>query len=162
MEQPLPCIPLPYRLLLLYIEPVFALNGSILCLFQPELFLHAFSPKLKYSHDSQLVFDQLAATYLLFAFNQAVVLRVAKDLRVWKAIVLGILLCDTVHLWAGWKVMGTEVFVRPWLWRIEDWVAISSLVIPMAMRAAFLREVGIEKGEGKAANGKVKALGRDK
>lgn len=98
-------IPFLYRLILLYVEPLMAFNGAILCLFAPALFLNTFSPYLRYRSDAQIIYNQLGATYILFAFNQAVVLRVAKDLRVWKAIVLGILICDCVHLWAGWAVM---------------------------------------------------------
>lgn len=140
-------IPLAYRVLLLYVEPLMAFNGSLLCIFFPRLFLHTFSPYLSYHADNQIVFNQLAATYVLFAFNQAVVLRVARDLRVWRAIVLGILLCDTIHLWAGFDVMYKDGTMSPLVWRSEDWVAVLSLLVPMSMRGAFLAGVGV-KNEG--------------
>src|SRR5437667_6315759 len=95
-------IPLPYRILLLYFEPLAALNGAFLAHFKPSDYLLVMSPSATastYSPQTQIVYDQLAATYLLFAFNEAVVLRVTSELRVWKAIVLGILLCDAVHLY---------------------------------------------------------------
>lgn len=139
-------IPLAYRLLLLYLEPLMALNGSLLCLFAPRLFLHTFSPYLSYHADNQIVYNQLAATYILFAFNQAVVLRIAKDLRVWKAIVVGILLCDTVHLWAGFDVMHKDGTMNPTNWRPEDWVAVLLLVVPMSLRTAFLAGLGVDEG----------------
>jgi hypothetical protein len=138
-------IPLPYRALLLYIEPLMAFNGAILCMFFPALFLHTFSPYLAYHADNQIIYNQLAATYTLFAFNQAVVLRVAKDLRVWKAIVLGILVCDTVHLWAGFDVMRRDGTMWLGVWRAEDWVAVLSLVVPMGLRVAFLAGLGVKK-----------------
>lgn len=139
-------IPLAYRALLLYIEPLMALNGSLLCIFFPRMFLHTFSPYLAYHADNQIIFNQLAATYVLFAWNQAVVLRVAKDIRVWKAIVVGILLCDTIHLWAGFDVMHKEGTMSPAKWRPEDWVAVLSLLVPMSLRTAFLAGVGVKDG----------------
>lgn len=143
-------IPLAYRALLLYVEPLMAFNGSLLCLFFPRLFLHTFSPYLAYHADDQIVYNQLAATYVLFAFNQAVVLRVARDLRVWKAMVLGILLCDSIHLWAGFDVMYKDGTASPRAWRPEDWVAVLSLAVPMSLRVAFLAGVGVrEEGHGK-------------
>ncbi|KAF2644374.1 hypothetical protein P280DRAFT_467008 [Massarina eburnea CBS 473.64] len=141
----LPSISLVYRVWLLYLEPVFALNGAALCVFAPALFLNTFSPHLTYAPSNQIIYDQLAATYALFAFNQAIVLRVAQDIRVWKAILGGILMCDTVHLWAGWKVMVQEGNTWPMGWRAEDWVAVLLLVLPGAMRVAFLMDVGIGK-----------------
>ncbi|KAJ4344736.1 uncharacterized protein N0V89_012480 [Didymosphaeria variabile] len=138
-------IPLAYRALLLYVEPVMAFNGSILCLFFPSLFLSTFSPYLSYHADSQIIYNQLAATYTLFAFNQAVVLRIAKDIRVWKAIVLGILVCDTVHLWAGFDVMRRDGTMSPVMWRAEDWVAVGSLIVPMGLRVAFLLGIGVKE-----------------
>lgn len=157
-----PYIPFAYRGLLLYLEPFFAFNGSMLCLFAPDVFLNTYSPTLRYSPDSQIIYDQLAATYLLFAFNQLVVLRITNDLRVWKAIVAGILVCDTVHLWAGLKVMGIELFMSPWMWRLEDWIAMLTLLIPVSMRVAFLSEVGIKRNDGGYKELDMKANGQKK
>ena len=142
-------IPRAYTVLLLWLEPLMAFNGALLCLFAPGIFLSTFSPYLKYHADNQIIYNQLGATYTLFAFNQAVVLRVAKDLRVWKAIVLGILVCDVVHLWAGFDVMRRDGTMWPGVWRPEDWVAVASLVVPMSLRTAFLMGLGVkEEGVG--------------
>lgn len=148
-------IPLPYRILLLYFEPVAALNGALITHFFPHHYLLGMSPTAtssSYNAASQIVYDQLAACYVLFAFNEAVVLRVTSELRVWKAMVLGILLCDLVHLYGSWTVMGTEMFVSPWLWRMEDWVNLAMLYGPGAMRLGLLFEVGFANGKGKGKN----------
>jgi hypothetical protein len=144
----LPYIPLVYRLLLFYIEPFFALNGAYLLMYKPKVYLNTFSPNLAYAPSNQIIFDQLAAVYVLFAFNQGVVLRIAKDIRVWKAILLGILVCDSFHAWTGFKVMAADNNMNPAGWRPEDWTAILALFVPGAMRIAFLCDVGIgnEKG----------------
>ena len=145
MPSQLPHIPLIYRVLLLWFEPLAAFNGAILCHFDAPSFLNTMSATAVYTPSSQVIFDQLAATYTLFAFNEAVVLRISKDLKVWKAMILGILLCDTLHLYASWVVMGTELFVRPWLWRAEDAIAVGMLWVPIVIRIAFLLEVGIRR-----------------
>ncbi|MCJ1263647.1 hypothetical protein MMC22_003517 [Lobaria immixta] len=152
MTSVAPKIPLPYRILLLYFEPLAALNGALIVHFFPSYYLLGMSPtanSLSYDPASQIVYDQLAATYTLFAFNEAIVLRQTSELRVWKAMVLGILLCDLVHLYGSWNVMGTQMFVRPWLWRIEDWVNLLMLYGPAAMRLGLLFEVGFVDGKGK-------------
>ncbi|MCJ1379955.1 hypothetical protein MMC17_003058 [Xylographa soralifera] len=143
-------IPLPYRILLLYVEPAAAFNGAILAHFFPAFYLAGMSPSATtstYSSPSQVIFDQLAACYFLFAFNEAVVLRSTSDLRVWKAIVLGILICDLIHLYGTWEALGAA-FWDPRLWRVEDWVNLSMLYGPGGMRLAFLIGLGLKEENG--------------
>jgi hypothetical protein len=138
-----------YRLLLFWIEPFFALNGAYLLMKKPTAYLNTFSPNLAYAPSNQIIYDQLGAVYILFAFNQAVVLRIAKDIRVWRAVILGILICDSVHAWTGFKVMAADGNMDPLGWRPEDWTAILALFVPGAMRIAFLCGVGISDGKAK-------------
>lgn len=149
MSAELPHIPLLYVLLFLYYEPVAAFGGAMLCHFDAPQFLKTMDATAVYAPDSQVIFNQLAATYLLFAFNEGVVLRITKDLKIWKIMLLGIMLCDFVHLYASWCVMGTAVFIRPWVWRPEDWLAVGTIWAPLFVRLAFLAEVGIKRVEGK-------------
>ena len=134
-------IPFLYRFILTWFEPAAALNGAVLCLFWPALFLQTFTT-VTYRPDHQVMFDQLAATYILFTFLEAVVLRITSELRVWKAVVFGILLCDAVHLYGAWGVMGTESFLSPATWRPEEWVNFAMLYGPGAVRVGLLFEVG--------------------
>ncbi|ORY11252.1 hypothetical protein BCR34DRAFT_447058, partial [Clohesyomyces aquaticus] len=136
-------IPLPYRILLLWFEPLAAFNGAIMCHWDPAAFLDVMTATAVYTPSHQIIFDQLAATYVLFAFNQAIVLRIAKDLRVWKAMVLGMLICDFIHLYGSWSVMGTEMFLNPMLWRAVDLVNLVMLFGPIMVRTAFLMEIGL-------------------
>ena len=39
-----------------------------------------------------------------------------------------------------------EAFIRPWLWRVEDWVNFTMLYGPGMMRLALLFEVGFGRG----------------
>jgi hypothetical protein len=142
-----PGIPLLHRFLLLYLEPVMALNGAFLAMFNPPLYLNTMTPTAVYKPEWQCVLDQLAATYLLFAWVEAVVLRVSGELKVWKAVMIGILLCDVVHLYATAKALGPDVFFNPTLWRWEDGVNIGILVGMMPVRLGVVFELGFDTTE---------------
>jgi hypothetical protein len=142
-----PHIPFSYILLFLWYEPLAAFGGAMLCHFDAPRFLNTMTATAVYQPSSQVIFDQLAATYVLFAFNEGIVLRMVKDLRVWKIMITGMLACDVLHLYASWIIMGTSVFVRPWVWRAEDWLAVGTMWVPLLVRAAFLKEIGFKRTE---------------
>ncbi len=138
-------IPLVYRALFLYFEPLAAFGGAIQSHFLPLEFLSTFlvAPPSAVSADYQIIFDQLAATYLLFAWNEAVVLRLTADLKIWKAIIFGILMCDLVHLYGSLGALGPEIFWNPALWRWQEWLNFSMLYVPGALRLSFLFGIGL-------------------
>ena len=158
-------IPWPYTLFFLYLEPLFAFLGALQAAFLPSRYLTFFTPRTHplISTDAQITdsvfqvpFDQVAACYVLFAWNEAITLRVARnDIRVWKAIVGGIAMCDVLHLGGTYRAMGPEAFLSPALWRSEDWINLLLLWPPLAMRIAFLMEVGVKKGTTGARKGKA-------
>jgi hypothetical protein len=154
-------IPLVYRFIFLYFEPFAAFMGAILLAVQPATFLNTMSPAATISASSKVIYDQLAATYTLFAWNEAVVLRLAGTtqapltLRVWKAMLLGILVCDALHLYGSWDALGADVFWSPAAWRWEDWVNLGSLWGQGAFRVAFLLNVGLQN-QGQVAQRKSK------
>lgn len=147
-----------YRLWHLYIEPFSAVLGAMLCTRSPLLYLSVMSPGANRSHyhpEVQVVFDQLAATYLLFAFNQAIVLRMADgNLRIWRGLLAGMLLCDLVHIrGTGLALSHAGVLADVAKWRLYDWINVVMLIIPTVMRSAFLAGVGVSEGR----KGQVKA-----
>lgn len=98
----------------------------------------------RYSATSQIVYDQLASTYLLFAFIEGVLLRVVDDVKIWKWIVFGLALCDAGHIYAAWCEMGTELSLSPWLWSQKDFVTNFLNVMPLLTRTAFLLGIGVK------------------
>lgn len=149
-------IPLPYRALFLYLEPLAALGGTLTLILQPAMFLNTMTPHATYAADNYVIYQNLAATYLLFSWFEAVVLRVAGgNLAIWRAVLGGIMLCDVIHLYASWSALeaaaaaglngGTNVFWRPELWRWEDWVNLGTLWGQAAVRVAFLAGWGVGK-----------------
>ncbi|KAM5353349.1 hypothetical protein ACJZ2D_016748 [Fusarium nematophilum] len=140
-------IPFAYRALFLYFEPIGALVGALFLHFRPASFLDAMAPAAKYAPDNQIIYDQLAGTYILFAFNEAIILRTTNDLRVWREILIGILVCDAIHLYGSWAALGGRVFWDPCTWRPADWVNLVSLWGQAAVRLAFMAGVGLKMTE---------------
>ncbi|KAF4966824.1 hypothetical protein FSARC_5539 [Fusarium sarcochroum] len=136
-------VPFVYRFVFLWFEPFAALGGALLLHFSPETFLNTMSSAAKYAPDNQVIYHQVAATYTLFAYNEAVILRVTSDLRVWRAVIIGILICDALHILASYAAIGSVIWnVGEWRW--EDWVNLGSLFGQAAVRVAFLAGVGLK------------------
>ena len=152
-----PRIAAAYRLLFLYAEPVGALYGALLAARAPLKYLYLVSPDAPaYYHPSlQVVLDQLAATYFLFAFNEAAVLRVAgnDNVRVWSAMTCGMLLCDLLHIRAAGSALGWRSLLDPAGWRFEEWFVMIPTCGFAAARVAFLLGIGVA---GEEARPKIK------
>ena len=143
-------IHIAYRLLFLYIEPAGAFLGFLITLLDPFQYLHSLSPQAVPADMSPLespIYDQLSAHLLRFAWSQAVVLRMTSDLRTWKLILFGMFLCDVFHLWGSARILGTDVFFNPRLWRWEEWVNFIMLYGPGSLRLAFCAGFGINEAQ---------------
>lgn len=142
----LPHIPLIYSAIFLTIEPFLALLGALQCYTAPNTFIKTFTlppyPPLPPSLD--LIFSYLAATYFLLAFNLAITLRATNELGVWKTSLLGVLLCDVLHLYGSMRSLGVKNFWNPGRWRTEDWMNLGLLWSTAILRVFFLAGVGIE------------------
>ena len=139
-------IPLAYRLLFLYIEPLAAFFGVFVNLFDPIRYLQSLSPTATpsfYSPTFQPIFDQVAAHLVLFAWTQAAVLRSMDDILSWKRILFGMLLCDLVHLFASYRVLGPGVFFDQRRWRWEEWINLGILYRSRGLRLAFCLGIGL-------------------
>ncbi|KAL6712734.1 hypothetical protein ACLMJK_009672 [Lecanora helva] len=146
-------IPRIYRILFLYFEPAAAFGGVVINLFDPIQYLQSLSPAASsstYSPLTQPIYEQLAAHLLFFAWSQAIVLRSTNDTRVWKAILFGMFLCDVIHLFASYRILGAEVFMNPTKWRWEEWVNFVMLYGPGSLRLAFCAGIGLGRPQKKA------------
>ena len=137
-----------YRLFFLYIEPVSALLGAYFSFFDQPAYLsltHALSAPQQDSIpiSTQIVLSQLANLCLLFAINEMLVLRSTKDLRVWKALLFGLLVADLGHLWSV-KVLGWEMYWRAGDWNAIDWGNVGFVYVGALMRSCFLLGVGVK------------------
>jgi hypothetical protein len=99
-----------------------------------------------------VLFDQVGACYLMFGLIEAVVLRATSEMRVWKAVMASLLICDVGHLYASYSALGWDTVLNPTPWRWEDWTNMVLLWLSFATRAAFLLGIGFRaKVKGKTA-----------
>lgn len=91
----------------------------------------------------------------MFAFNEAVVLRLVDDLRVWRLLCWSMLLSD---LWHGWSLGEAVGGWGNWLdvgrWKLMDLVVVVSTLLPLVVRLGLVTGVGVRDrtkglGEGK-------------
>jgi hypothetical protein len=138
-------IPRIYRLWHLWLEPWTALGGVYHLHWTPEQYFAFMPHTARYASESQIVYDQLAASYLFFAAVEILVLRSTDDVKVWRAVVFALLLCDAGHMYASWMEMGARAFLLPWLWGESDAVTMVLTCVPFVLRVAFMLGVGFAR-----------------
>jgi len=144
-----------YRIFLLYIEPVLALSGAYLAFFQPARFLVGtapspistpFLPSSSITPDPVIKFlcADIAALYVLFTINEAVVLRLTRDYSVWRAVVFAMLVCDVGHVYGIYEAdpVGSLSIAG---WTMEEAINNGILGFGVILRVAFLLGVGDKK-----------------
>lgn len=142
-------LPLAYRLFFLLIEPAAVLVGAYYAHFRPLDYLAlTHSPSAPETTDAiplgtSVVLSQLANLYLFFALNEALVLRATGDLRVWRAVLLCLLVGDVGHLCAV-RGLGVGVYYGVAGWNAMDWGNVPFVYVGAAMRVAFLAGVGLD------------------
>lgn len=141
-------IPLYYRVFFLYVEPLFALIGAIYAGIYPTDYF-ALTGRPPSTPDSlplatHVVLRQLANMYLLFTLNEALVLRVTSDIRIWRALLFNLLVADLGHLYSVWP-LGHAVYWDVLHWNEMDWGNVPFVYLGMTSRIAFLVGLGLTK-----------------
>lgn len=141
-------LPLVYRAAFLLIEPIFALSGAIVAHFKPLDYLqltHGDSAPLTTASiplSTNVVLTQLANLYLLFAFNEALILRSTSDLHVWRTVLLGMLIADFGHLYSV-SALGPDIYWKVTQWNVMDFGNVGFVYAGACLRIAFLCGIGL-------------------
>ncbi|KAI6091199.1 hypothetical protein F4821DRAFT_213169 [Hypoxylon rubiginosum] len=137
-------LPLAYRAFFLIIEPLSTLLGAFYAHFRQHEYLAMTTriPPAGVSHGTSIVLSQLANLYLLFALNEALVLRSTGDLRVWKTVLFVLLVGDLGHLYSV-SELGSRVYWDVLSWNSMDWGNVGFVYVGASMRAAFLAGIGL-------------------
>ncbi|KAI0199618.1 hypothetical protein F4808DRAFT_432279 [Astrocystis sublimbata] len=143
-------LPLAYRVFFLVIEPISALVGAYYAHFRQDDYLRltddSSAPSSAIPLGTSIVLSQLANLYLLFALNEALVLRCTADLTVWKALLLVLLIADFGHLLSV-SARGASVYWDFTRWNAIDWGNVPFVYLGASMRIAFLSGIGIGGGK---------------
>ncbi|PFH58772.1 hypothetical protein XA68_13234 [Ophiocordyceps unilateralis] len=143
-------LPLAYRAFFLFIEPVSALAGAYYCHFRQdqylELLLHGASTSSTSSPVPTTVsvaLSQLANMYFFFALIESLVLRCTWDLRVWRTVLLVLLIADFGHLYSLLE-LGSAVYYDGAGWNVSLFFNIPWVYAGATMRMCFLAGVGLQ------------------
>jgi hypothetical protein len=142
-------IPLFYRIVLLWYEPISSALGCYGTLLAKDTYLNSFIPSaLTVRNPMQdMIFNQLGAAYFYVATSQGILLRYTSDVNVWK-IVNGCLLgWDIILLYSLWDGGRTQGRLHPASWRSEDLSAIIPTVFMTVVRAAIVAGVGLRRAK---------------
>ena len=152
-------IPLAYNAFFLWIEPFFTLVGAVYAFFLPQQYLDMtytssvaglLGPPLA----TLVVLRQLGNLYLAFALNEAIVLRATTDRRVWRALLIGLLIADFGHLYSLYP-LGLGVYYDVMKWTPMDWGNVAFVYCGATVRICFLLGVGLDDGAIKATKSKM-------
>ncbi|CAG7559155.1 unnamed protein product [Fusarium equiseti] len=144
-----------YRIFFLVLEPISALVGAFYTHFRQETYLsllNAASAPTQAPKATSVAMSQLSNMYMFFALNEALVLRSTPDLRVWKSVLLVLLIADVGHLFSM-SELGSSIYWDFRAWNASDWGNVPWVYGGMLMRICFLMGIGL--GESKVLKRKV-------
>lgn len=151
-------IPTFYKVFLLYIEPFFSFLGAFYAFCLPKTYLQltdaASAPSLAVPLGTHVALRQLGNLYLLFTLNEALVLRATDDVRVWKALLIGLLIADFGHLFSVYP-LGRDLFWDVARWSAMDWGNLAFVYCGAGIRIAFLSGVGFSTRRTEGSNPKT-------
>lgn len=96
-------LPLFYRAILLWIEPLFAIGGVFQAIFDPEGLLKLSLPGVRYTDDMYPLLLGTAGSWLLLVYQKVVTLRKCPDRKTWNDIMLSHALAD-VYVWKSIEI----------------------------------------------------------
>lgn len=141
-----PQVAKPYKYFFLYIEPLSTIVGAYYSSLQQQTYLdltHALSsPQTGIPVSTQIVLAQLSNLYFCFALNEALVLRASSDLRVWRTLLVCLLIADFGHLYSVHAV-GWHVYWNVLGWNAIDWGNVGFVYVGATMRICFLSGLGV-------------------
>ncbi|KAG5944231.1 hypothetical protein E4U59_007423 [Claviceps monticola] len=151
-------LPFIYRFFFLLIEPLSALVGAFFTQFHQATYLRyldARSASAPPTGDiastvlplsTSVAMSLLANMHLLFALNEALVLRSTWDMRVWRTVLGMLLIADLGRLYSL-KGLGLSIYYDVLEWNIGLWGNVPWVYVGAALRVCFLMGVGM--GESK-------------
>ena len=141
-------VPLLYRILLLYFEPICALGGVAMVLLNPHKYAETMTRAAMppFSDAADWVWTELAGGWLHFAFTEGVILRLLDDVRAWRLLCIGMLLSDLAYTHSvAQAVGGWNVWLDLRQWSADDWtVTITTWPFVLA-RLSIVLGVGLKR-----------------
>lgn len=137
-------LPFIYRLIILTIEPAFAVMGSLLVLRNPAMYAGSVTRhSVTFTPDTAFLYTGLGGAWLYFAFVEAVVLRLFDDLSLWRFLCFGMLFSDFLFLHSmAQAVGGWAVYSDLAAWTAEDWAGMAGTAPMVLTRILIVLGIG--------------------
>lgn len=140
-------IPVFYRLVFLWIEPVSILVGAVFAHSLQSTYLtltHPTSaPGSSVPVATSIVMTQLANLYLGLMILEASVLRATAESKVWRTFIIGLLVADVGHLYSV-APAGSWMYWQYWRWNAIDWGNVGFVYFLAVTRICMLLGVGFD------------------
>ncbi|KAF9872324.1 hypothetical protein CkaCkLH20_10151 [Colletotrichum karsti] len=140
-------VPAIYQFIMMTIEPIFAILGSVMTIHAPNQYLAGLSRNAHpFEESTRFVFTQLSGSWLFFAFTEGVVLRLFDDLSLWRVVSAGMLLSDAAYCHGtAQAVGGWEEWLKYSNWTVEDYVIFWSTAPMVLVRILIVLGIGVRK-----------------
>ena len=139
---------LVYRVFFLYVEPLATVIAAFAAAFQQKLYLELThfptAPRGSIPISNSVVLNQLANLYFLFAINEGLVLRSTSDVKVWRAIIIALLIADLGHIWSV-HPLGYSIYWDVTNWNTIDWGNLGFVYLGALIRTSFLIQTSSKK-----------------
>lgn len=139
-----------YRIFFLLVEPISALVGAYYNHFRQHRYLELLnvsSTPETVPLSTSVAMSQLANMYFFFALNEAFVLRSTADIRVWRTVLLVLLVADFGHLFSM-SELGSHIYWDVMSWNVSDLGNVPWVYAGATLRICFLMGIGL--GESRA------------
>lgn len=155
-------IPLFYRIMFTYIDPMFCCMGAAMHLFDQQKTLIGYSPfattvstsMTKTTTAVPLLLENLAGFFLTLGVLEALLLRVkSNDVAVWRCVQASAFILDVAMVWTHSKALSVEGRWDVLQWRGDDWRNIAGNVAAGLPRLCCA--LGIGMGGLRAVKGKT-------
>ncbi|PWN87186.1 hypothetical protein FA10DRAFT_269787 [Acaromyces ingoldii] len=151
MTQTQAPIPIVYRLCINTIEPLLAFGGAVQTLFWPADFLAIMAHRPQtgdtpvYDVRTHFLYTSLTGAWLLFAYLEAVVLRLyPNDVQLWKRLIVPMLLSDVLFCHStALAVGGYGELLSVAHYTSADWLVCVTTWPLVLARVAFVLGVGL-------------------
>ncbi|KAK4450769.1 hypothetical protein QBC34DRAFT_379037 [Podospora aff. communis PSN243] len=101
-------VPFLARFALTTLEPLSALFGTLIAFRTPQTFVAVYLTRgaTGGSLEAHALLDQMAGLWVVWAFNEAIIMRMYDDLQLWRLLCLGMLFSDAAYLYGAAHAVG--------------------------------------------------------
>lgn len=140
-----------FRFWFLWLDPIILVATVYALVFTPQVMLDALAPPSlsAYNPDQGFLLHQLAALYAFVAIILGGVLRISKDIHVWRVVILAVLVVDVAMLASNYASLKQQDRVSLGAMRSADWSSILFTGLVTAIRIVFLAGVGVRNVKSK-------------